>query len=116
MDNNESRLDDLFERYRAACPEIEPGANFMPNLWEKIDARHSFWFVFQGLARAAATASAALCLLLLLLNLVAPPQSYLPAPTYTDALMADHSAESLYYTEGLRSQVPAEEPAMALQH
>lgn len=116
MDNNESRLDEFFQRYRASCPEIEPGANFMPGLWRKIEARHSFWFVFQGLARTAATASAALCLLLLILNLIAPAQSYLPAPTYTDALMADHTAESLYYTEGLRSVVPAEEPATVLQH
>jgi hypothetical protein len=116
MDNNESRLDEFFQRYRASCPEIEPGANFMPGLWQKIEARHSFWFVFQGLARTAATASAALCLLLLILNLIAPKQSYLPAPTYTDALMADHSAESLYYTEGIRYTVPAEQPGPALQH
>jgi hypothetical protein len=109
MDNNESRLDEFFQKYRAACPEIEPGANFMPALWQRIEARHSFWFVFQGLARTAATASAALCLLLLLLNLVAPSQSYLPAPTYTDALMADHTAESLYFTEGIRNASSSEQ-------
>ncbi len=108
MDNVESRLDELFRNYRASCPEIEPGPNFMPALWQKIEARHNFWFVFQRLARTTVTASAALCLLLLILNLFVPVQSYLPAPTYTDALMADHSAESLYYTEGIRS-TPAPE-------
>jgi hypothetical protein len=116
MDNNESRLDEFFLRYHAACPEIEPGANFMPGLWQKIEARHSFWFVFQGLARTAATASAALCLLLLVLNLVAPTQSYLPAPTYTDALMADHSAETLYFTEGIHSTGSAEQNVSTPQH
>lgn len=116
MDDNESRLDEFFQRYRASCPEIEPGANFMPGLWQKIDARHNFWYVFQGLARAAATASAALCLLLLILNLVAPPQSHLPAPTYTDALMADHSAESLYYTEGIRNVPAVEQVSTEPQH
>lgn len=115
MENNESRLDEMFQRYRAACPDVEPGAGFMPGVWQRIEARHSFWFVFPGLARVAATASAALCLLLLLLNFIAPTQSYVPASTYTDALMADHTAESLYYTEGLRN-TPTEEPVIAVQH
>jgi hypothetical protein len=112
MDNDESRLDGLFQSYRVSCPEIEPGPNFMPALWQRIEARHNFWFVFRGLARTTVTASAALCLLLLILNLLVPAQSYLPAPTYTDALMADHSAENLYYTEGIRS-APAAEPGNA---
>lgn len=103
MDGNETRLDELFQRYRASCPEIEPGANFMPGVWQKIEARHNFWFIFQGLARTTATACAALFVLLLILNLVTPSEPSLPAPTYTDALMADHSAERLYYTEAIRS-------------
>jgi hypothetical protein len=73
----------------------------MPQLWEKIESRRSFWFVFQGLARTAMTASTAVCLLLLILNFVAAPQSHLP--TYTDALAADHSAEQTYYAEAIRS-------------
>lgn len=113
MIDDESRLDEFFRKYRAACPEVEPGANFMPGIWQKIEARHNFWFIFQGLARTTAAASAALCLLLLVLNLVAAPAAHLPAPTYMDALIADHSAERLYYTEAIRS-TPAE-PATAPQ-
>ena len=103
MMTDDSRLDNLFERYRASCPDVEPSANFMPALWQKIEARHSFWFVFQGLGRTAMTACAALCLLLLVLNFVSLPQAHVLAPTYVDALMADHTAEKIDYTEAIRS-------------
>ena len=58
------------------------------------------------------TASAAVCLLLLFLNFVAKPEDHL-GPTYTDALMADHSAERTYYTEGIRD-LPSGENAGAI--
>jgi hypothetical protein len=107
MTTDDSRLDDLFHRYKTACPDVEPGVNFMPTLWQKIEARHSFWFLFSRLGRTFMTASAALCLLLLVLNFVSTPQSHL-APTYVDMLMADHTAEKTYYTEAIRS-TPAKE-------
>lgn len=100
--NDDSQLDELFHSYRAACPDVEPSASFMPRLWQKIEARHNFWFVFQRLARTTMTACAALCLLLLVLNFVATPKRLTPA-TYIDALMADHSVEKTYYTEAIRA-------------
>ncbi len=107
MTNDDFQLDELFRQYRAACPDVEPSAGFMPNLWQKIEARHSFWFVFQRLARTATTACAAVCLVLLVLNFVSARDAYLMAPTYVDALMADHTAEKTYYTEAIRSTPPA---------
>lgn len=100
--NDDSRLDELFRSYRGSCNDVEPSTGFMIGLWQKIEARHSFWFVFQRLARATMTACAALCLLLLVLNFVWAPQNHLGAATYTDALLADHSAEKTYYTEAIR--------------
>ena len=97
---DDSRLNDLFQRYRAACPDVDPGANFMPALWQKIEARHSFWFVFQRLGRTAMTACAALCLLLLVLNFASTSQ--IQAPRYVDTLAADQSAEKTDYTEAIR--------------
>src|SRR5579875_1949172 len=96
---DDSRLNRLFQDYGAACPEVEPSANFMPTLWQKIESRSSVRFLFERLARTVMTASAAICLLLLLLNLTSAPQSHLVSPTYTDALLADHTAERTYYTE-----------------
>jgi hypothetical protein len=109
--NDDTQLDDLFRRYREAIPEVEPSVNFMPMLWQRIDAKPNFWLVFPRLARAFTTASAALCLVLLALNLVSSSQATV-APTYTDALMADHSAEMTYYGEAIRasSNEPANSP------
>ena len=115
MRNDDSRLDDLFRRYRASCPDVEPSAGFMAGLWQKIETHHSFWFVFQRLARTTATACAGLCLVLLLLNFISAPQNHLATATYTDALLADHSAEKTYYTEAIRSTAPGEE-TRAPQH
>lgn len=113
MTSDDARLDELFVKYRAACPEVEPQVNFMPQVWQKIETRHSFWFVFQRLARAVTTASAALCLLLLVLNFISSQQAHLLAPTYVDALMADHTAEKTYYTEAIRSTPSTEENSPA---
>jgi hypothetical protein len=109
MTDEDSGLDALLEAYRGACPEIEPTANFMPAIWRKIEARRSFWFVFQREARAVVTASAALFVLLLALNFFSASQSHMAASTYADALMADHTAEKTYYTEAIRSSPAAPE-------
>jgi len=98
MMSDESGLDQLFQRYRQSCPDVEPSVNFMPTLWEKIEARHSFPFTFRKLGRSLMTASAALCFLLLLLNLAVTPQM---STGYTDALIAEGSAEQTYYTEAI---------------
>lgn len=103
MVNDDSRLDALFQRYRVACPDVEPGANFMPRMWMKIEARRSFWFVFRRLAQTAMTACAALCLLLVVLNVYTASQALVLVPSYTDALMAEHTAEQTDYTEAIRS-------------
>jgi anti-sigma-K factor RskA len=112
MTNDESvfsaKLDGLMESYRAACPDVEAGADFMPRLWQKIEARTGFWSIFQGFARTAMAACAALALLLLALNLVSMPPAA-PIPSYTDALMADHSAEKTYYAETIRRHVSTEQ-------
>ena len=110
MTGDNDHLAELFQRYARACPDVEPSANFMPRLWQKIEARHSFGSIFERLARTGMAAAAAVCLVLLVLNFMfVPGQSAIQ--TYTDALMADHSAERTYYTEAIRSSLnPAEVP------
>jgi hypothetical protein len=98
--NDERSLDELFHRYRLACPDVEAGPNFMPTLWQKIEARRSFWFTFVRFGRGALTASAALCLLLVVLNLSSTPQVM---ASYTDAILAESSAEQTYYTEAIHT-------------
>ena len=98
MMSDESGLDQFFQHYRQSCPDVEPSVHFMPMLWQKIEARHSFPFIFRKLGRSAITASAALCLLLLALNLATTPQM---SASYADALMAEGSAEQTDYTEAI---------------
>ena len=56
--SEEERLDALFRAFRE-CPAPEPSANFMPNLWARIDSRQSFTFSFRRLANAFVTAAVA---------------------------------------------------------
>ncbi len=110
--NHDSALDQLFQEYRAACPELEPSADFLPAVWLKIEARQSFWYVFRHLGRPVAALSGALCLLLLVLNLISSPATHSLVPSYTDALMADHTAEKTYYAEAIRN-IPPGDPTLA---
>lgn len=62
--NDEERLDALFRAYRDACPTPEASANFMPNLWAKIESRQRYTFSFRRMANAMATAAVALSIAL----------------------------------------------------
>src|SRR5215467_15845022 len=61
---DDQKLDALFQAYRDACPDPEASANFMPNLWARIESRQSFTSVFQRMGNALATAAVALSLVL----------------------------------------------------
>lgn len=39
MDRMDDKLNSLLSAYRDACPDAEPGANFMPELWSRIEVR-----------------------------------------------------------------------------
>ena len=58
--SDDERLDALFRAYRAACPDRDPSANFMPELWQRIEARQTFTFSFRRMANAFVTAGVAL--------------------------------------------------------
>lgn len=102
MTDGNYQLDELFQQYRAACPEVDAGPNFMPALWDRIDSRRSFAFTFERLAKPLMTVLAAVCILLFVLNITGVGQNALSAASYADALAADSSAERTYYTEAIR--------------
>lgn len=110
----DQQLDELFARYREACPEVEASPEFMPVLWQRIERRGSMAFLLPRLARLACAASAVVCLLLTALVSLpgrSSPHPSTAAASYADALLADHSAERTYYTEAIRttdSLVPAD--------
>jgi hypothetical protein len=57
--STDDQLDQLFRAYREACPPPEPRADFMPRLWDRIEARQSFAFSFRRMANALVTAAMA---------------------------------------------------------
>jgi hypothetical protein len=81
---DDERLDALFRAYRDACPVPEASANFMPNLWAKIESRQVFTFSFRRMAAGFITAALALSLALGVYTSIPhsspnSPQSYLEA-------------------------------------
>ena len=97
--SNEARLDALFTAYREACPDREPGADFMPQLWQKIEARDRFSTVFGRVARNLVTAALALSVLLGLAVSLSSRVTPLPSESYVEVLAEDHARQSLGYFE-----------------
>src|SRR5437764_803006 len=62
--SDDQNLDALFQAYRDACVAPETSANFMPNLWARIESRQTFALSFQRMAKALTTAAVALSLML----------------------------------------------------
>jgi Ser/Thr protein kinase RdoA (MazF antagonist) len=62
--SDDEKLDALFRAYHGACPVPEASANFMPNLWAKIESRQTFTFSIRRMAAGFVTAALALSLAL----------------------------------------------------
>ena len=109
-DSMKERLDALLRAYRDAVPDQEPGAQFMPRLWERIEAQRSASLSFRHLAQRFVTACAAICLFLgVLLIVPSAPPSVFSTGTYLDVLIADLGPERSAYAEVYRGEVAGDE-------
>ena len=91
----DENLDALFVAYRSACEPREVSANFMPELWEKIERVQSATFSFRRIARGFVTAAAALSLLMATVAVLPSHQlSPVYSITYIEALAAHNDATS----------------------
>lgn len=93
MDRMKDRLDALWVEYREATPDPEAGPNFMPQLWQKIDARRvETTSVFRRIAKICVMATVALALVM---TAVLLPHNnndeVFYSGTYVDILAAEHS-------------------------
>lgn len=92
--DRESRLDELFQAYRDACPIPEASANFMPAVWARIEAREvsTTWFgrFAKGLVTAALAASVILGLMVSSKNPARNTSNAFMNATFVDAWNADH--------------------------
>lgn len=85
--NFDRDFEGLLVEYRNAAEAPEPGMNFMPRLWQRIEARRSVTFRFRRVSRVFVGAAAVLCLFLAGVGAVLPSHEE-PAVrgTYLDAL------------------------------
>jgi hypothetical protein len=89
----DERLDALFRAYRSTCEPRQVSANFMPELWRKIERVQTARFSFQRIAKGFVTAAAALSLALAVGGLL--PSHQTPAfagASYVEALAAHTEA------------------------
>ena len=94
MEQNKD-LDNLFEQYRMAVPDPEASANFMPELWRKIEARQFFLVRLKKLTQVFVVAAAAICLLLgIALQIPVADRSAVSA-NYVDVLANANPTENL---------------------
>lgn len=64
QDEVELRLSALWTEYRDAVADPEPGINFMPEIWARIEERRRFAFGIRHFARGIITAAAAASLIM----------------------------------------------------
>ena len=64
LSGSDPKLDALFRAYHSACPVPEASANFMPELWARIESRQMFTFSLRRMANAFVTAAVALSIAL----------------------------------------------------
>lgn len=84
--DHDQRLDKLFLEYREACPDPEPAANFMPLMWQRIEARRSPVLQWVTMSRRALVGALALCLVLGFVMGSALSSSQFYQSTYIEAL------------------------------
>ena len=101
----DTRLGTLFRAYHSACEPGPVSANFMPELWQKIERAQSATFSFQRISKGFVTAAAALSLALAVVGFL-PAHLSPPAynATYVEALAAHndtvtHPADAIDYTD-----------------
>src|SRR5947209_13659044 len=107
---DEERLDALFQAYRRACPGPEASANFMPNLWARIESRQRFTFSFRRMANALTTAAVALSLVLAVYMSIPRSNSVDYNQTYVEALAESNTPDAADLVTSSYLDVPAERP------
>jgi hypothetical protein len=92
----ERELDSLLAAYREACPAPEASAQFMPELWARIDARQNSFWVLKRWTEGFVAAAAAACLMVFLLQVVPDEnQSAVYQATYLEVLSQEQTPENL---------------------
>jgi hypothetical protein len=102
MEHMERKLASLWAKYREACPDPEAGPQFMPELWQRIEARRQATVSLLLRRWAEVCVMAAVALSLLVSTLLIPHSQRLPVyqSTYLDVLVAADSSDDAILLPG----------------
>jgi hypothetical protein len=90
-DNLDRKLDQVFAEYRAAFPDPDASAAFMPGLWQRIESRRSAnMTVFTRLVQVCVGATLALTVIIGVVLIPHLEKIPVYSASYVDALEADH--------------------------
>lgn len=90
----EAELARLFAAYREACPDPEPSPDFMPRLWERIEAQRSWTREWRRLTEVLVTAAVALSVFLgVVMTQQREPSVSFYTNTYVEVLAANYAQE-----------------------
>ena len=95
MDRWNNELNGLFAEYKQAIPDPDPGANFMPELWRKIEARQSFALRVRKLTQVFVGAAAAVCLVFAMIEVIPGSSRAEVHGSYIDVLAAAHPVDNI---------------------
>jgi len=94
INDKNDKLDTLWAEYRAACPDPDPSASFLPRMWQRIEARRnamsSSWFRLWAEVWLVATVTLAIVIGAVLIPRLQNPPAY--QASYVDVLAAADSA------------------------
>ena len=97
MERMDEKFNQLMVAYKQAVPDQDPSPNFMPKLWQKIEARRvEPLSIFRRLAEVCVMATLALALLM---SVLAPEKEPGVAGTYVDALAADQATSNAAFLD-----------------
>ena len=108
--SDDQELDALFRAYHDACVVPDASANFMPNLWARIESRQRFTFSFRRMANALTTAAVALSLVLGVYMSIPRSSSIDYNQTYVEALAEANAADSMDLVNPATLELPADRP------
>lgn len=102
MEQLDRDLDGLLAQYRGDIGEPEASVNFMPRLWQKIEAKRNLTFKFRRLTQLFVGTAAAICLLIAGVSTALPPgRASQPHGSYLDVLAEAVPADTLA-AQGIR--------------
>ena len=109
-DYSEAAMAGLFARYKETCGSPEGGANFMPELWAKIDAKRSRKRLFERTARSLVAVAVALSLVLGAFLVIPTSQpSAFNSESFVEQIASYNTAASGTFFEPVRLELTATE-------